>query len=261
MEKWKSHVRAKLFQRDCQQKEPFSGLMKCNSRLQEKCELRERFWEEKEAFGFVESPETLQLQLLLKEGELIRERLSHKAADLRSSLYLKEAELQYCHSQVSRYHREALTLARSAAALQNSLSECESTLESQSKELAALQAEQQVWRAEVTAARRANEQLLERWMEEKRAEAERVNEHNRTLERWQRFTRRLARQCQKNALRQQNESQQQSRSPIPSHSCSKAHSNDHLCKPLTSVPESACTSVRTASVLPGGSFSLAQDHG
>ncbi|KAJ8342249.1 hypothetical protein SKAU_G00321770 [Synaphobranchus kaupii] len=203
MERWKSHVRAELFQRDCQQKEPFSGLIKTYSWLLEKCELHDCFWEEKQGSSFVQSPETFQLQLLIKEGEQVREKVSQKAAELMSSLYLKEAELQYCHSQVSRYRREALALARSAAVLQTSLSECEFALESQSKELAALQAEQGVRRVELAEAQREMEQLLERWMEEKREEAQRVNQHNSMQERWQRFTSRLARHCQRGQQQQE----------------------------------------------------------
>ncbi|XP_061104082.1 autophagy-related protein 16-1 [Conger conger] len=197
MERWKSHVRAELFQRDSQQKQPFSGLINSYSRLAEKCELHECFWVEKQDSGFVESPETLQFQLLLKEGEQVRAKLSQKVLDVMSSLYLKEAELQYCHSQVSRYHKEALLLARSTAALQTSLSECEYALESQSKELAALRAEQGALGAELLAVRGEMEGLLGRWMEEKRGEAERVNEHNSRQERWQRFTSRLAQQQQR----------------------------------------------------------------
>ncbi|XP_035289457.1 autophagy-related protein 16-1 isoform X1 [Anguilla anguilla] len=208
MERWKSHVRAELFQRDCQQKEPFSGLIKSYSRLLEKCELHECFWDEKQGSRFVESPETLQLQLLLKEGEQVREKLAQRVTDLMSSLYLKEAELQYCHSQVSRYHKEALSLARSAGALQSSLLDCEFALESQSKELAALQAEQGTRGAELTAARREVEHLLERWMEEKREEAERVNEHNSTQERWHRFTSQLAKHCRRGGQQQRGEPEQ-----------------------------------------------------
>ncbi|KAG9338970.1 hypothetical protein JZ751_024364, partial [Albula glossodonta] len=94
-----------------------------------------------------------------------------------SSLYLKEAELQYCHSH---------------------LSECEFTLESQSKELAMLRVEQENMRAELVEARAELEQLLERWLEEKREEAKRMNQHNDAQQRrWQSFTNRLARlqQC------------------------------------------------------------------
>ncbi|KAJ8387887.1 hypothetical protein AAFF_G00149220 [Aldrovandia affinis] len=192
MEKWKSHVRVELFQRDCQQKEPFSGLLNSYSRLLEKCELRERLWEEKQGSSCAESLGD-PFQLLLKEGEQVRERLAQKASDLMSSLYLKEAELQYCHSQVSRYRKEALALARNASSLQNSLSECEFALESQSKELSALQAEKEVMREKLAGARQEREQMLERWLEEKSEEAERVNEHNDAQERWHRFTSRWAR--------------------------------------------------------------------
>ncbi|KAG7484105.1 hypothetical protein MATL_G00045620 [Megalops atlanticus] len=209
MEKWKIHVRAKLFQRDCQQKDPFNGLFNTYSRLLEKCELRDGLWEESQESSPVGNDhvmeslrEKLQLRLQLREGELAREKLSQKVSDLTSSLYLKEAELQYCHSQVSRYRKEALSLARNASSLQSRLLECEYTLERQSKELSALRAECRALQEELVGAWQEKEQLLERWLEEKREEAERVNQHNDAQERWHHFTMRLTRHLRSRSRRQ-----------------------------------------------------------
>uniref|UniRef100_UPI003AACB105 uncharacterized protein n=1 Tax=Centroberyx gerrardi TaxID=166262 RepID=UPI003AACB105 len=131
------------------------------------------------------------LHLQLKESEHLTEKLSQTVSDLTSVLYLKEAELQYWQSQVSRYHQEALTLAKGSNALKATLSDCEFTIESQSKELAALRTEQKELREALAEAWREKEELLQRWMEEKREEADRVNKYNDTQERWQRLARRM----------------------------------------------------------------------
>ncbi|XP_010891793.2 autophagy protein 16 [Esox lucius] len=195
MESWKSHVRAELFQRDCTQKDPFSGVFGTLSKLAEQFNLRETFWDEVQRPSFKGdgglTVDHKELQLQLRESEHITEKLSQTVSDLTTVLYLKDAELQYCHSQVSRYRKEAVTQARGANVLQVSLLNCESELERISKELTALQLEQQELRDELAAASREKEELLERWMEEKKDEAERVNRHNDTQERWHRFTRRL----------------------------------------------------------------------
>lgn len=85
--------------------------------------------------------------------------------------------------RVSRYRNEAVLLARGACCLKNDLSEYEYKLECQSKELATLQLEQRTLREELAVARQEKEELLERWLEEKREEAERINKHNAALER------------------------------------------------------------------------------
>lgn len=76
-----------------------------------------------------------------------------------------------------------MLLARGACRLKNDLSEYEYELECQSKELAALQMEQRTLREELALARQEKEELLERWLEEKREEAERMNKYNAVLER------------------------------------------------------------------------------
>ncbi len=84
---------------------------------------------------------------------------------------------------VIHYRQEALTLAKRSNTLKATLSEQEFTLERQSKELAALCAEQKGLRTALARARREKEELLRRWMEEKREEAERLNRYNNTQER------------------------------------------------------------------------------
>ncbi|KAJ7996048.1 hypothetical protein DPEC_G00233040 [Dallia pectoralis] len=196
MEKWKSHVRAELFRRDCTEKDPFSGVFNTLSKLAEQFNFRETFWDE-----VVQRPnfkgdgglavDRRELQLQLRESEHITEKLSQTVSDLTTVLYLKDAELQYCHSQVSRYRIEAVAQARGARALQDSLLNCEFALESTSKELAALQLKHQELKEELVAASREKEELLARWLEEKKDEAERVNRNNDAQERWHRFTLRL----------------------------------------------------------------------
>ncbi|CAB1352593.1 unnamed protein product [Coregonus sp. 'balchen'] len=198
MERWKSHVRTRLFQRDCTQKDPFSGIFNTLSKLAEQLDLRDTLWDElqrpsSEGDGGL-MVDHRELHLQLRESEHITEKLSQTVSDLTTVLYLKDAELQYCHShlhrpmspssiRVSRYRKEAVTQARGANVLQASLSEFEFALESQSKELAALRLEQRELREGLAAAWREKEELLERWMDEKKEEAERVNRHNDTQER------------------------------------------------------------------------------
>ncbi|TSK16151.1 Autophagy-related protein 16 [Bagarius yarrelli] len=131
------------------------------------------------------------LHLQLKEEEHVRQKLAQKVSELTSDLYLKEAELLYCHSQISRYRSEALLLAREAGSLKNHLAEYEYQFECQSKELAALGLEKKTLREELEVTCQEKEELLERWMEEKREEAERINKHNAALERWNSYAGRL----------------------------------------------------------------------
>ncbi|XP_026797774.3 trichohyalin isoform X1 [Pangasianodon hypophthalmus] len=214
MEAWKSHVRAALIHRDCLQKDPFSGLFTKVSRLEEMLSLHMGVWEDMErdrikspnANGVLQCPveekNPAKLYLQLKEEEQTRQKLAQKVSDLTSDRYLKEAELQYCHSQVSRYRNEALLLAREACCLKNDLSEYEYKLECQSKELAALQLEQRTLREDLVIARQEKEELLERWLEEKREEAERINKHNAALERWNSYAGRLSRRLYSGPRRQ-----------------------------------------------------------
>lgn len=85
--------------------------------------------------------------------------------------------------RVNHYRSEAVLLARGASCLKNNLSDYEYKLECQSKELVALQLEQKTLRKELVIAHQEKEELLERWLEEKREEAVRINKHNAALER------------------------------------------------------------------------------
>uniref|UniRef100_A0A3Q4HDI0 Si:ch1073-143l10.2 n=1 Tax=Neolamprologus brichardi TaxID=32507 RepID=A0A3Q4HDI0_NEOBR len=110
-------------------------------------------------------------------------------SDLTTVLHLKEAELQYWQS-VSQFHQEALTLAKGSNTLKEALSEYEFTIECQSKELAALRVDQQCLKEALADALREKERLLQRWMEEKIEEADRLNNYNVT-QAWQHLTKRL----------------------------------------------------------------------
>ncbi|XP_059394585.1 autophagy-related protein 16-1 [Carassius carassius] len=188
MESWKSHVRAELFHRDCKQRDPFSGLFGKVSRLEEMLTLHMKLSDK----GSSRCPdEGGILHLRVNELEFLNQQLKQNISDLTSNIYLKEAELQYCHSQVARYRTEAVVLAQGASSLKAELEEYEYQLECQSKELTALRLEHSSLREELTAANLQNEQLLERWLEEKKEEAERINKYNATQERWQRLAGRL----------------------------------------------------------------------
>uniref|UniRef100_A0A3Q1F4Q6 Si:ch1073-143l10.2 n=1 Tax=Acanthochromis polyacanthus TaxID=80966 RepID=A0A3Q1F4Q6_9TELE len=104
-------------------------------------------------------------------------------SDLTTVLHLKEAELQHWQS-VSQYRQEALILAKGSNTLKAALSEFEFTVECQSKELAALRVEQKGLKETLAQACIEKERLLQRWMEEKRGEAERLNKYN-DMQEWQ----------------------------------------------------------------------------
>lgn len=89
----------------------------------------------------------------------------------------------YC-CRITRYRTEAVVLAQGASLLKADLAEYEYQLECQSKELTALRLEHQTVKEELTAVNQQKEQLLDRWLEEKKEEAERINKHNATQERW-----------------------------------------------------------------------------
>ncbi|XP_018925045.1 autophagy-related protein 16-1-like [Cyprinus carpio] len=190
MESWKSHVRAELFHRDCRQRDPFSGLFDKVSRLEEMLTFHMKLSSKDN--GSSRCPdEGGTLYLRVNELEFLNQQLKEKISDLTSNVYLKEAELQYCHSQVVRYRAEAVVLAQGASSLKAELDEYGYQLECQSKELTALRLEHSSLREELTAANLQNEQLLDRWLEEKKEEAERINKYNATQERWQRLAGRL----------------------------------------------------------------------
>ncbi|ROL54428.1 Autophagy-related protein 16 [Anabarilius grahami] len=193
MESWKSHVRAELFHRDCRQRDPFSGLFDKVSRLEEMLDFHIKLWQgSSKENGSSKCPDKGgTLYLRVNEVEFLNQQLKQKISDLTSNIYLKEAELQYCHSQVARYRTEAVLLAQGASCLKSDLEEYEYQLECQSKELTALRLEHNTLREELAATKLQKEQLLDRWLEEKKEEAERINKHNATQERWQRLTGRL----------------------------------------------------------------------
>lgn len=85
-----------------------------------------------------------------------------------------------CCYSVSQFHQEALTLAKGSNTLKEALSEYEFTIECQSKELAALRVDQQCLKEALADALREKERLLQRWMEEKIEEADRLNNYNVT---------------------------------------------------------------------------------
>ncbi|KAM8859408.1 autophagy-related protein 16-1 isoform 3-T3 [Spinachia spinachia] len=218
MASWKDHVRAQLQQRDQAEKVPFVGVFTSLSRLEERFEIRQQIVDdvqsrrsEKWSFitltsgtlwfslacglcvsfsletgGFEVGKNNRLLQLQLRESEHLEEKLSQTVSDLTAVLSLKDAELQHWQSRVSRFRREALTLAKGNNTLRATLSEVEYTAERQSKELAALHAEQKALHQAWAQTWGEKEELLRRWLQEKGEVADRLNKRNETQERWQR---------------------------------------------------------------------------
>ncbi|CAB1417594.1 unnamed protein product [Pleuronectes platessa] len=170
MANWKNHVRAGLQQRDQTEKLPHVGVFTTLSQLEERFEIRKQILDDVQCNSSerngVEAGKILHLQL--RETEHLSEKLSQTLSDLTTVLYLKEAELQYWQSRVSQYRQEAHTLAKGNNTLK---------------------------------ARREKDELLQRWMEEKREEADRMNKNNDAQERWQH----LAKQMKKHLQQQEKE--------------------------------------------------------
>ncbi|KAM4590845.1 autophagy-related protein 16-like isoform 1-T1 [Odontesthes bonariensis] len=202
MESWKNHVRARIQQRDHKEKLPFVGVFTTLSQLEERFEIRKHILDDVQCKSFERGGvevgrNTRLLQLQLRESEHLADKLSQTVSDLTTVLYLKEAELQYWQSRVSQYRQEALTLAKGSNNLKATLSEFEFTIESQAKELSVLRLEQKGLKEALAQARRDEEQLLQRWIEEKRGEADRLNRYNVTQERWQHLAKQLKRHLQR----------------------------------------------------------------
>ncbi|XP_058508253.1 autophagy-related protein 16-like isoform X3 [Solea solea] len=202
MGSWKSHVRARLQQRDQTEKHPYVGVFTSLSQLEELFEIRKQILDEfqcqsLEGAGAAAEKNTRILQLQLRETEHLSEKLSQTVSDLTTVLHLKEAELQYLQSRMSQYRQEAQNHARMSNTLKVTLSEFEFTIECQSKELAALCTEQQGLKETLAQACREKDELLQRWMEEKREEADRLNKYNDAQERWQRLAKQLKRRLHK----------------------------------------------------------------
>lgn len=85
--------------------------------------------------------------------------------------------------RVARYRTEAVLFAQEASCLKSDLEDYEYKLECQSKELTALRLEHNTQREELAATKLQKEQLLDRWLEEKKEVAERINKYNATQER------------------------------------------------------------------------------
>ncbi|XP_035519419.1 autophagy-related protein 16-1 isoform X2 [Morone saxatilis] len=174
------------------------------SQLEERFEIRKQILDDVQSKSGVEvGKNTKLLQLQLRESEHLAEKLSQTVSELTTVLYLKEAELQYWQSRVSHYRQEALTLAKGSNTLKAALSEFEFTVECQSKELAALRAEQKGLKEALGQAWREKEELLQRWMEEKREEADRLNKYNDTQERWQHLAKQLKKQLHREVGKEQ----------------------------------------------------------
>ncbi|XP_076599867.1 uncharacterized protein LOC143328557 [Chaetodon auriga] len=209
MGSWRNHVRAGLQRRDVTEKLPYVGVFTSLSQLEERFEIRKEILDDVqskslERGGVDAGKNTGLLQFQLRESEHLAEKLSQTVSDLTTVLYLKEAELQYWQSRVSHYHQEALTLAKGSKTLKATLSDFEFTIECQSKELAALQAEQKRLKQALAEAWREKEELLQRWMEVKEEEADRMNKYNDIQERWQR----LAKQLKKHLRREMGKEDQ-----------------------------------------------------
>lgn len=181
---------AGLQQRDLREKVPFVGVLRSLSQMEERLEMRQKILDDfqsksLEKEGSEAERNVTLLQLCVKESELKAEKLSASVSDLTALLNLKEAELQYWQSRMSQYRQEALTLAKKSNSMKTTLSEFEYVIECQSKELVALRIEQKDLKEALDQNRTEKERLLQRWIEEKSEEADRLNDYNHTQERLQ----------------------------------------------------------------------------
>ncbi|XP_023183692.1 autophagy-related protein 16-like [Xiphophorus maculatus] len=177
MGSWKNHVRSQLLHRDDKEKLPYVGVFNRFSQLADQFEIRTRILED--------------IQCKLRESEHLADNLSQTVSDVTSVLYVKEAEVQYWQSRVSQHRQEALTLAIAKNNLKAALLDFEFTMECQSKELVALRSERTKLKEALDQAHRDKEELVQRWIEEKSAEADRLNKHNDLTQRWQHLGKQL----------------------------------------------------------------------
>ncbi|XP_063059317.1 autophagy-related protein 16-1 [Engraulis encrasicolus] len=195
MEKWRSHVRGELYRRDSLQKDPFAGLLTSLSRSGEKVDLRDKLLdslqsclERNNGRGAANDDLSVPRQLALRESEEDILKLRERVRDLTASLYLKDAELQHCYAQVSRFRNEALSFGREMATLKTQVADYEYRLELQSRELRGQRLETEALRTQLATLQHDKEQLLQKWMEDKSMEAKRMNRYNRIQERCHRLT-------------------------------------------------------------------------
>ncbi|XP_014891705.1 autophagy-related protein 16 isoform X1 [Poecilia latipinna] len=196
MGSWKNHVRSQLLHRDDKEKLPYVGVFNRLTQLEDQFEIRTGILEDLqckslERAGVEVDINTKLLQLQLRESEHLAEKLSQTVSDMTSVLYVKEAEVQYWQSRVSQHRQEALTLAKAKNNLKAALQEFEFTMECQSKELMALRSEHTKLKEALEQAHRDKEELVQRWIEEKSAEADRLNEHNDLMQTWQHLDKQL----------------------------------------------------------------------
>ncbi len=85
--------------------------------------------------------------------------------------------------RVSRFRNEALAFGREMATLKTQVADYEYRLEVQSGELRGQRLETEALRTQLSALQHDKEQLLQRWMEDKSKEAQRMNRYNRMQER------------------------------------------------------------------------------
>ncbi|XP_077469074.1 uncharacterized protein LOC144084481 [Stigmatopora argus] len=201
MASWKSRVRSRLQLRDQREKHPFEGVYTILSQFEDRFDSRQQFVEDIQA-GSTEDGVKVQnvrlLQLGLRESEHLAEKLSQTVSDLTTVMHFKDAELQHWQSRMSHHRQEALTLAKASNALKDIIHRHEYTIEHQTKELAALHKEQCELKAALSEARREKEDLLRRWLEEKKQEADRMNKYNVAQERWHRVASHLRRHVCRN---------------------------------------------------------------
>ncbi|XP_037127252.1 autophagy-related protein 16-1 [Syngnathus acus] len=198
MASWKNHVRAQLQRRNQKEKHPYEGVYRSLSQLEERFEIRQQFLEDVQSTSSQGGENVRLLQLGLRESEHLADKLSQTVSDLTTVLHLKDAELQHWQSRVSHHRQEALTLAKTSNTLKTTLYQHEYTIEQQTKELATLHTEQSGLKEALSQAWNEKENLLRRWMEEKKQEADRLNKYNDAQERWQRVAKRLRRHLYKN---------------------------------------------------------------
>ncbi|XP_007545415.1 autophagy-related protein 16 isoform X1 [Poecilia formosa] len=194
MGSWKNHVRSQLLHRDDKEKLPYVGVFNRLTQLEDQFEIRTGILEDLQCKSLERAGvdiNTKLLQLQLRESEHLAEKLSQTVSDMTSVLYVKEAEVQYWQSRVSQHRQEALTLAKAKNNLKAALQEFEFTMECQSKELMALRSERTKLKEALEQAHRDKEELVQRWIEEKSAEADRLNEHNDLMQTWQHLDKQL----------------------------------------------------------------------
>ncbi|XP_064408831.1 autophagy-related protein 16-1 isoform X2 [Latimeria chalumnae] len=131
-------------------------------------------------------------QVELKEAHKARGELAQNVIDLNKTLQLKETEIQDYQVRISRYKHEIAFLSKRCCELESQLRDLQACHEQLQDEHVVLQRTCSAVEERQQRTQQENSELVQRWMQEKTLEAERMNRCNETEERYRKLMGKLA---------------------------------------------------------------------